>query len=243
MFFFAPAKLETPRAILLQRMTPLPAIPTFSMEGLAVAGRKALDDIDTEFARVGGIARDPRAERRAAKRRTLRLGREGAAAEQVGRLPELREDIVLIATGKWHGFDMLAALIELAGEGVTCRELYVSTLGFNRMQADTLAEMLDDGRIERCTFMVSNMFTQKNPDEYDYLAAMLHERGQTIGDTRNHTKLMLLELSDGRHIVTHGSLNLRRCNCFEQMAITQDPELFAFFAEFISDALAGAVQS
>jgi len=45
---------------------------------------------------------------------------------------------------------------------------------------------------------------------------------------------MLFDMADGRKFVTHGSLNLRRCNAYEQVVISQDEGLFEFFRKFIT---------
>lgn len=190
--------------------------------------------------RLAGFTEDPRTVRRRIRKRMARLSREANAREQIGRLPKPGEDVVLILTGNWHGFDMLGAILELAG--CAAEHVMIATLGFNRFQTDTLTEMVDEHRIHRLTFMVSHMFTEKNAGEFDYLREALESRGQRLANSRNHAKLMLILLEDNRHIVTHGSLNLRRCNSFEQLVITQDYELFQFFAQFIEDAIAGGIQ-
>ena len=213
--------------------------PQFNPKGLKSI--TAAKPVDVEAPERIGLDHDPRIERRAKKRRLLRLARETAAAEQIGRLPDESEDIILIMTGRFHGFDILSAILQLAGEDVHCESLWVATLGFNRTQTDTLAEMIDTGQVGKLTFLVSHMFSEKNAGEYNYLDQTLTDRGQRLANSRNHAKLMLIRLSDGRHIVTHGSLNLRRCNSFEQLAITQDKRLFEFFQKYIEDVIRGAI--
>ncbi len=214
-------------------------IPDFNPKNLKTIGTPKASDVDPP-GRIG-LDRDPRLERRAQKRRMIRMSREAAAAEQIGRLPEPGEDIYLIMTGRFHGFDILTAMLDMVGEGVWCESLWIATLGFNRSQTDTLAELIDAGRIERLTFLVSHMFTEKNVGEFQYLEQALTDRGQQIANSRNHAKLMLLQLSDNRFIVAHGSLNLRKCNSFEQLVITQDENVFEFFRDFIEDASNGAI--
>lgn len=220
-------------------MTGLAAIKSFDAGRLTRIGAR-LDEAKGP-GRIGGFATDPRTTRRIERRRTVRLLREQAAAEQIGKLPAEREDVVMILTGNYHGFDILAAILELAGPRVKCDELWIATLGFNRSQTDTLAEMLDAGRIRKLHFVISHMFTEKNIGEHNYLERVLKSRGHRIANTRNHAKLMLIKLSDGRHIVTHGSLNLRRCNSFEQLVITQDRQLYRFFSAFLEDAITGGL--
>ncbi|MEM1027526.1 MAG: hypothetical protein AAGJ38_05535, partial [Planctomycetota bacterium] len=79
--------------------------------------------------------------------------------------------------------------------------------------------------------------------EFGYINDQLTPLKARVGVARNHAKLMLVRLTDGRHIVAHGSLNLRRCNSFEQIAISQDPDLYDFFAKYINDAMAGRVSA
>lgn len=220
-------------------------LAAFNPEGLT---RYATPERHTAADRLGlapepipGLSIDPRTVRRVHARRMSRLAREANAAEQIARLPEPGEDVILIMAGSWHGWDMVEAVLKLAGQGVTIQELRVATLGFNNAQTDHLAEMLDDGRIGSCTFIVSEMFSGKNATEYDHLADVLESRGQRIATGRKHCKLLLIHLSDGRHIVAHGSLNLRRCNSFEQMAITDDADLYRFFSDYIDDVLTGSI--
>lgn len=188
----------------------------------------------------------PRASSQTVKRRTLRLdesprrrldrARRGqSAVKQIGRLPAVGEEIVMIMTGDFHGWDIVGAVLDLAG--VAAAHLRVATLGFNRSQTIHLASLLDAGRVRRLTMAVSEMFREKNKSEYALLAAEMQSRGQTVKCGRNHAKLMLFELADGRRIAVHGSLNLRRCNSFEQVAISASVELHDFFAAFI-DGLA-----
>lgn len=217
------------------------AIPTFSAAAdLTAIGAPPADDTPKAPDRIEGVGRDPRTVRRAERRRMIRLEREGKAAAHIERLPEPGEDIVLILTGVYHGWDIVEAILQLAG-GATVAECYLATLGFNRTQTRHLADLLDSGRIGRLTFVVSEMFAQKNATEYDFMAEMIQGRGHRLANTRNHAKLMLFRLSDGRHIVTHGSLNLRRCNSFEQLVITQDADLYRFFAAFLEEVIAGEV--
>lgn len=216
---------------------PKAKIPDYDLDALAELGAPEI-----KLEKLPEIG-ETRLVRKIRKRRAARLLREQTAADAIGKIPGPGEEVVLIMTGSFHGFDLLTALLDLAGPGVVAEELWVATLGFNRDQTDHLAELIDAGRIRRLTFVVSHMFTEKNADEYEYLAEVLEPRGQTLENTRNHAKLLLLKLSDGRRVVVHGSLNFRRCHSFEQVAICQDAELFGFFRRFIRDAIGGKIQA
>lgn len=166
------------------------------------------------------------------KRRFARLRRQARAVEQIGELPAAGEDLVMIMTGSFHGWDLVGAIAELAGCPIAA--LHVATLGFNRTQTLHLCELLDTGQIGALTMVVSEMFREKNAREFKGLAEAMAEREQIVAANRNHAKLMLFDMADGRKFVTHGSLNLRRCNSYEQVVISQDEGLFKFFRKFIT---------
>lgn len=170
--------------------------------------------------------------RETTKRRFARVRRQSRAVEQIGKLPGKGEDLVMIMTGSFHGWDLVGAVMDLTGCPI--RELHVATLGFNQAQTLHLAEMIDAGQIGKLTMVVSEMFREKNPREFKGLAEAMTARGQVVAANRNHAKLLLFDMADGRKYVTHGSLNLRRCNAYEQVAISRDDALFEFFRKFIA---------
>lgn len=189
-----------------------------------------------------GLTTDPIVRRPSPKRTLRRLGRERAAMEHLTALPKPGEDLVLILTGKWHGFDLVGAVIELA-KPATIECLDIATLGFNDTQSRHLGELLDRGAVGAVRFMVSDMFRGMNPNEFGVLVHELESRGQTVAARRNHAKLILFKLSDGTTLAAHGSLNLRRCNSFEQLEISTDPALYQFFRDFITDAISDDLQA
>ena len=184
---------------------------------------------------VDGLDRRPRTKREPAKRRHRRILREQACASQIGELPEPGEDVVMILTGDWHGWDVLGAVLDLAG-GATIERLHIATLGFNRTQGQHLADLIDDGQIGRVTMVVSEIFSEKSIGEFGTLHRLLvEERSQSLASTRNHAKLICCQMTDDRRFAIHGSLNLRRCNAFEQMIISHDRELYQFFVDYIEE--------
>jgi len=183
------------------------------------------------------LTTDPRLVKAAAKKRLQRIGRERAALEQIQQLPGPGEELLLILTGRWHGIDLVGTVLELSGEKI--RTLQIATLGFNGDNARHLAELYDRGDVARMILLVAEAFRERNREEYAILRGLMDERGQTMNAARNHAKILLFELESGTRISAHGSLNLRRCNSFEQLTIQTDPAVYEFFSEFIHDAAAG----
>jgi hypothetical protein len=181
---------------------------------------------------VGHVAQ-PRKSIESPRRRCQRIGRERACIHQLERLPRPGEELLLILDGRWHGWDLVGAVLELAQQNL--ERLDVATLGFNRSQTIHLVRMLDAGRIRHATMLVSEVFREKDRDDYALLHAQLTTRGHVVAATRNHAKLLLFTFADGSTLTAHGSLNLRRCNAFEQLAITPDPHVHDFFLAYIQE--------
>ena len=176
----------------------------------------------------------PTLRREAPKRRFERIGREEACALQIGSLPEPGQEIIMLMSGNWHGFDLVTSILNLA-HPATIRHLYVASLGFNRVQAQHLARLFDQGLVESIAMVFSEIFSEKSNGEYAQLVGLMQARGQKVSASRNHAKIITTELSDGRKFVCHGSLNLRRCNAIEQVALSADADLYRFFTDYIKE--------
>ena len=182
---------------------------------------------------IDGYQRTPRLTKAAARRRHLRLLRNDAAIDALKQLPGPGEETLLVMTGQYHGVDLIEAIIRLAD--CPAEQVYLSTLGTNKANIRAILEHLDAGRIQRLHFVVADVFARKDAAEFAFLTDELHQRAQRLTVARNHAKLSLFKFTDGRHITLHGSLNLRRCNSFEQVAISHHRETFEFFERFIRD--------
>jgi hypothetical protein len=72
------------------------------------------------------------------------------------------------------------------------------------------------------------------------LAEALHRRGHSIAAIRCHAKILLMELTDGRHIVVESSANLRSCRNIEQFTMTDDHDLLLFHRGWMLELLKDA---
>lgn len=186
---------------------------------------------------VGPVKVEP-ALRRTSGVRALRQGlREKTAAQVVGKLPDQGDELILILSGRFHGIDLITAAIDLAGE--TVEHAYFATLAINKTHVSHLASMIDDGRIRTITMVISEVFSENSKPEFNFLHDELTKRGCRIVVSRNHAKLVSLEFSGGRKLAMHGSLNLRRCSSYEQVAIVADDQIADFFKSFILDVANG----
>lgn len=176
---------------------------------------------------------------KADKQRMVELRKGHAAAERIRSLPEPGETVHLLMDATFDGIDLLPAMLDLM-QPATVTDLHVSTLSFNRRVMDRLLGLIDSGKVGRCVFCCSALFEGKERHLVDELAAELAARGGRLTVERNHTKLMLLKTSDGKHLVCEGSQNLRRCHCYEQAAISDHEGLYEFFRKFIEGVMQDA---
>lgn len=184
-----------------------------------------------------GLPDNLRHVRRAVRRRFIHALNVQNAAKDLEQLPEPGETYHFIMRGNWHGWDLVPAVLRLAG-GPAIELLYVATLGFNKDNAVELANLLDAGRIKRVRFVCSVYFRDATRDIFEFLAAELQARGQELLAMRNHAKLLLFRLEDGRSYVVESSANLRSCRNVEQFALSHDAGLFDFHVAWMDAQLA-----
>jgi hypothetical protein len=116
-------------------------------------------------ASFGDLKTNSTLRRESPKRRMLRMSREQACAEQIGQLPEPGHELVMLMEGGWHGFDLVSAVLHLA-QPATIGHLRIATLGFNRAQAQHLANLIDRGEIGGVTMVVSEIFSTASNGEF-----------------------------------------------------------------------------
>lgn len=183
---------------------------------------------------IGGIP--PMTVRRESKTLEFRrLLREDAAIEQIGDLPPEGGELVMILNGKFHGFDLIAALLRMAAQ--PAKIVRIGTMSINKTHVDLLCQTADAGTIRDMAMVVSAVFAEKDRDLWNYTLAEFANRGFRAQANRNHTKVITAELTDGRKYTIHGSLNMRRCHAYEQVHLVRCPALHDFYAEFLDTAL------
>ncbi len=203
-----------------------------------------LDGLPEVFPSAGGEVRNARigldGERKhvrtASGRRHLDMLSIANAAKCLDTLPLEGQTYHIVMAGNFAGWDFVPAVLRLAVPA-TIRELNVATLGFNSRNAAELIALLDAGQVERCTFIASVYYKSNEPQVWDGLTTALTTRGQRILAARCHAKILLMQLTDGRHIVIESSANLRSCRNIEQCTITHDADLLRFHRAWMMQLL------
>lgn len=144
------------------------------------------------------------------------------------------EQIHGLVRGDFIFGDFIEAL--LVEKNVKAKNAYISTLSMSQNNIDSLRLLLDTGKIEKLTLMISNYFySHEKNNLIRYLLAELDiDNRFEVLVCRNHTKITLLEISNLRLIIS-GSSNLRSSQSIEQFCLQESPELFDFYRTFFTD--------
>lgn len=190
---------------------------------------------EADRARDAGVKLpDERSYRRHGHHATKNALAISAAAQVLDRLPEPGESIHIIMAGNFANWHFVPAILKLAAPA-TIRELTLATLGYDRSGTVQLADLLDNGKIGTCTLLISVFFQAQETQLWGWLTHELLRRNCRILAARNHCKLMLFRMSDGRHFIMESSANLRSCRNHEQATLTADEGLYQFHAAWIDE--------
>lgn len=136
-----------------------------------------------------------------------------------------------IVKGDFIFGDFIEALIY--EKNIIIEKMYLSTLSMSQNNIDSLAGLLDDGRIKNLTLVLSNYFYSHEKHRLiKYLLPLLDKDNRfDLLIIRNHTKIALMEVSNIR-LVMSGSANLRSSESVEQFVLQESPELYTFYQEW-----------
>lgn len=194
-------------------------------------------DAASAFPSIGGdapkVARKAlRLTERTVKRRMERMSQRRSAREHLYPLPVPCETLHLAMDGRYSAWHLVTAALDLLG----CRgaRVVISTLGFNRENADDLIGLIDDGTIASAVLNVSTYFRSSDRDIFDHIRREMTARGQRVMVTRSHAKLVLID-APPRSIVIEMSANLRSSQNWEQATVSDSAELLEFHRAWIAD--------
>jgi hypothetical protein len=149
------------------------------------------------------------------------------ACKALGGLPAAGESWHIVMAGNYNQWDLVASVLKLA-EPATVAWLGVCTLGFAGSNTAELFRLLDAGKVGECWYIFSNYFRSTETKLVDELVGGMERRNQRCLCMRSHCKLLLFQLSDGRHLANESSANLRSCRNLEQACFSNDGGLLTF---------------
>lgn len=209
-----------------------------NLKTLDPSGLKSIfpEEVDQVRNTKAALPVDYKLVRKVERRRFVRLTKASAAAEHLGRLPRLRETIHSTMSAAFDGWALVGAILQLASPA-TIRELDISTLGFNKANAEELLRMLDDGRIGTCRFLCSTYFKSVDTGIFTFLHAGLTSRNCRLAVVRVHAKVLLFQMSNGKTYTISSSANLRSCRNVEVFELSADPDLHRFHQGWMQELL------
>jgi len=138
------------------------------------------------------------------------------------------EQVHCIVSGNFIFGDFIESLI--IEKDVVVENMYISTLSLSQNNADSINGLLKSGRIKKLTLLISNYFySHEKNGIIKYIIDLMPEIDIIV--VRNHTKLVLMEISNIRLILS-GSSNLRSSNSIEQFVLQESKELYSFYEQF-----------
>ena len=140
--------------------------------------------------------------------------------------------VFCIVAGNFVFSDFLEAFI--VKHNILVPEMYLSTLSYSQDSIDSLQNLIVGDYVQELNLIVSDYF-------------FAHERNKLIKNTyeqldvdnkfqlavaSTHCKTYQFKTSGGKHIIIHGSVNLRSSSNIEQFMIEDSKELYDFNKEY-----------
>jgi hypothetical protein len=134
----------------------------------------------------------------------------------------------VVVNGGFYFGDFIEALI--AGNEFRVKKLTISTLSMNENNIDSLANLLTGGLVQELNLIVSDYFySHERHNLIPYLYQELDQDDKfQLAVAGTHCKLCIFETECGRHVVLHGSANLRSSGNIEQFTIQESAALYRF---------------
>ena len=109
----------------------------------------------------------------------------------------------------------------------------ITTLSMSQDNIDSLATLLLKGYVKELNLTVSDYFyAHERNTLIPYLQKELDiENRFQLAVAGNHTKILVAKLTNGIHLVMHGSANLRSSGNMEQVMIQDSKEIYDFITE------------
>lgn len=140
-----------------------------------------------------------------------------------------------LVSGNFIFGDFIEAL--LTTHDIKATAMTISTLSLSQNNVDSLHNLLQAGYIDELNLIVSAYFYAneiRSLIPYIYRELDIGNRFQ-LAVAGIHTKTCQFTTEGGRHIIIHGSANLRSSSNIEQFTIEENADLYAFYDGVFSE--------
>lgn len=140
----------------------------------------------------------------------------------------------VMLAGSFIAGDFIEALI--VEKNYDVETLTISTLSMSGENVDSLVNIVEGGFVRKLDLVVSDyFFSHERRGIVQYIYDELDKNDVLqMAVAGIHTKICLIKTACGKHIVIHGSANLRSSGNIEQIAIEEDKELYEFNRDFFA---------
>ena len=142
-------------------------------------------------------------------------------------LPGKNSIFFIKSRGKFDAITFLDLIIEKKGY---VEESYLSSYGLSKKSIDTFRYYLKEKQIGKLSYMGSNSFKARFPNETGILMNIKDNYNFSVNFDDSHQKVYLFKCSDDYYTI-EGSGNLTMNSKFEQYTFTNSKEIFDFFKE------------
>ncbi|MCX6218366.1 hypothetical protein [Spirosoma sp.] len=156
-------------------------------------------------------------------------------AEKLAEAVQLETDsrFFAVVNGSFYFGDFIEALI--IRNGYSVNKMTISTLSMNENNVDSLVSLML-AKVKTLNLIVSDYFFSH---ERNGLTPYIYEQlgqfpGFQLAVAGTHCKLCAFETECGKHVVIHGSANLRSSGNIEQIMIEENQQLYQVTDEFQS---------
>lgn len=138
----------------------------------------------------------------------------------------------VVVNGTFYFGDFIEALIVKNNWHVS--EMIVSTLSLCQNNVDSFANLLNGGFLDKLDLIVSDyFFSHERQGLVPYLYEKLDKEDKfQLAAASTHCKIVLIKTHCGKHIVMHGSANLRSSSNIEQIVIEENKTLYDFNVDY-----------
>lgn len=170
-------------------------------------------------------------------------------AEQIGyrhavdlarKMPDLAtgEAQYVLVAGSFIFGDFLEALI--VEKNWLVDEMIIATLSMGQNNIDSLCNLVAGGYVDKVNLIISDYwYANEYRSKKGGVAYLKDKLGEnlTFAAAGLHTKVTLIKTSCDKHLVMHGSANLRSSQNIEQVCLENNPELYEFNRGWMSRIL------
>lgn len=162
------------------------------------------------------------------------------AADLAKKLPDLGEGeaIYAIVSGNFIFGDFLEAL--MVEKNYMAEEMIVATLSLGQDNVDSLKNIREGGYVKSLSLIVSDYWyahERRREGGVRYIMDTLGGEGFRFAAAGLHIKVTLIRTACGKHLVLHGSANLRSSRNVEQFCSENNETLYGFNREWMEKIL------